>query len=413
MPAKICIVGARTDEGKTGIAVCEDWRKMKDWVENEDIQECGKFFQWLHLHPEESGCEYETSKYVSTVLKEEGYRIIQVSNTGFIAFLDLGCRETIALRAELDALQISGDYWEDDIPGKIVHACGHDGHMAMLMTTGKILARKRDCLKTNVALLFEEGEEKGLGNEALRIAMEPLGIKSVWGLHVEPEVESGKIALVPGMIMAGDTDIEIRLVGEGGHASRPDQCRNPINAAGELIQAVRSMWMDETTPGTAVSFSFTKIQGGKELNVVPDEVILGGSLRFFDKETAKTVISKIKERASHIAAMNECRVIFSDSMEIYGDITWNDPELCKKVRRVMEDYGLQERLTRLPPLYSSESFAHFSKKYPSLYVFLGNGRKGEEIPLHSRWFEADPSNFELGIQAALCFVEAESVRQEI
>lgn len=385
---------------------------MKDWIEQSDISECRLNYEWLHAHPEEGGQEYQTSAYVQNTLSERGYSIFRASETGFIAFLDLGFREAVALRAELDALSMDAEEESGDICHETRHACGHDGHMAILMAVGKILVRNKEQLKTNIALLFEEGEEKGIGNSPLREVMKPLGIKSVWGLHVEPEVESGRIALMPGVIMAGDTDVEIRIVGEGGHASRPDLCKNPIYVATEVVQALRTMWMEETKPGAKITFGLTKFLGGKELNVIPEEVILGGSLRFFDKEIARDILARMKKKIIGIVSLHGCKVQFSESMDILGDITWNDENLCEKVRDVMVEQGLGEAIIKIPPLYSSESFAHFCNEYPSIYAFLGN-RKGEEnVPLHSRDFQVDTNNFKLGIQAALCYIQAESMRKE-
>ena len=384
-------------------------------TKDEDLKKCKEYFEYLHKTPELSGEEIKTSEYIQNKFRELGYEIKKVSNTGFIAFLNLNQKSTIALRAELDALPILED--EDHVIKScnrgISHACGHDGHMAMMMTVGEILARNREKLNINIAILFEEGEETGVGNPFLRKALESFDIRSIWGIHFEPDLPSGLISITEGPIMAGDTDIEIIIKGKGGHSSRPDYCNNPINAVAAIIQSIRLFWADIINPESKTTFSFTKINAGEGLNIIPDTAYIGANLRFFDKEIAKFIISSIKKRVKLIAEEYGCEVEFSESLDVYGNITVNDIDLTRRIKNVMCENNLAESIEELKPLYSSESFANFCEKHKCVYAFLGNQPGNENIPLHSSKFMIDTNQFELGIKSSLCYVETENYRGDI
>ena len=384
-------------------------------TKGEDLKKCNEYFEYLHRNPELSGKEVKTSEYVQNKFRELGYEIEKVSNTGFIAFLNLNQNSTIALRAELDALPIIEDETHiiKSYNRGISHACGHDGHMAMTMTVGEILSRNREKLNVNVAILFEEGEETGIGNIFLRNALENFNIRSIWGIHFEPDLPSGFISITEGPIMAGDTDIEIIIKGKGGHSSRPDYCNNPINAVAAIIQSIRLFWADIINPESKTTFSFTKINAGEGLNIIPDTAYIGANLRFFDKEIAKFIISSIKKRVKLIAEEYGCEVEFSESMDVYGNITVNDVDLTRRIKNVMCENNLAESIEELKPLYSSESFANFCEKHKCVYAFLGNQPGNKNIPLHSSKFIIDTNQFELGIKSSLCYVETENYRGDI
>lgn len=378
-------------------------------ISDRDLDNCLAYFKHLHAYPEVGGQEFKTREYVSGLLKNIGYEIVPVSTTGFIAYLDVQAEQTLALRAELDALPIE-ECSSSELKSKnkgVFHACGHDSHMAMLITVGEILQRNSEILKNNIAIIFEENEENGTGIAVLCDALEKLNIKSIWGIHVEPDVKAGLIALSEGPIMAGSSDINILIKGKGGHSSRPDYCHNPINAMGAILQSIRTLWTDVIPPDSGTSFCFTKVSGGTELNIIPDEVYLGGNLRFFDFDTARMIIEKIRMRSSYIAGEYECEVEITDTLDESGGTTRNDVELCKRVTQQMRDNGWGDKLISIPPLYSSESFSHFCKKYKCLYAFLGNG-SGENVPLHSSRFSVDLNQLPLGIAATLAYVEAEN-----
>lgn len=381
-------------------------------VNEEDLIKCNKYYEYLHKNPELSGEEFETSIYIQNKFENLGYEIIKVSKTGFIAFLNLNFKETISLRAELDALPILEDekHIIKSCNRGISHACGHDGHMAMMLTVGEILSRNKEKLNINVAILFEEGEETGIGNPPFITALKKFNIRSIWGIHFEPDLPSGFISISEGPIMAGDTDIEIIIRGKGGHSSRPDYCNNPINVVAAIIQSIRLFWADVIDPESKSTFSFTKVNAGDGLNIIPDTAYIGANLRFFDKKIAKFIISSIKKRVKLIAEEYGCEVEFSKSMDIYGNITINDIDLTRKIKNTMKENNLEENIRYLKPLYSSESFANFCEKYKCVYSFLGNQPENKNTPLHSSKFIIDINQFELGIKSSLCYVETENYR---
>lgn len=379
-------------------------------ISDNDLERCNKYYKYLHKNPELSGEEFKTSEYIKNKFINIGFEIITVSKTGFIAFLNLNHKSTVALRAELDALPITEDnsHTIKSINDGISHACGHDGHMAMMITIGEILFRNKEKLNVNVAFLFEEGEEIGIGNPALKKSLNLFNIRSIWGIHFEPDLPSGFISLTEGPIMAGDVDIEIKIKGKGGHSSRPDYCNNPINAVASIIQSIRLFWSDIISPNSKTTFSFTKIKAGEGLNIIPDDAYIGANMRFFDREVAEFIIDSMKKRINLIVEEYGCEVEFSKSMDIYGNITINDEELTKRMINVMKKNDLSKNIRNLKPLYSSESFANFCENYKCIYAFLGNQPNKENIPLHSSKFIVDINQFELGIKSSLCYVETEN-----
>lgn len=383
-------------------------------IEYEDILFCEKIFKYLHSNPEVSGKEYKTSKFLKEIFRKWGYPIIELPGTGFIVeYISNLKGKTIALRAELDALPIQESnrnyYYKKEFISKnkgCSHACGHDAHMAMLTTVLYILHKRQIVLPGNILFLFEEGEEEGLGIGHMMDKLTNYNIEAVWGLHVTPNIPSGKVCIQPGVIMAGDVDILFTIEGEGGHASRPDVCKNPIDVAIEAITVINRLWVNEFPPELPITFAITTIQAGEKCNIIPEQVKIGGSFRFLDEELAKRILNRIKECITSIVKLHGCKVKYDPCMEVFGSATVNDGKLAMTVQEGFKEMGLVESIMQINPLYSSESFAHYGEKYPSLYSLLGvmNNDLGTLAPLHSPNFDLDISCFSLGILATFTFI---------
>ena len=192
------------------------------------------------------------------------------------------------------------------------HACGHDAHTAMLLGAMRVLAEQRDNLAGVIYFCFEEGEEDGRGILAMLNQLSAHGVDVCWGIHVYAGLESGKICVSAGPRMAGAAGVGIKVIGRGGHGSRPDMSVNPVFCAASILTNTATAWVNQITAGRTVTLGVTSIQGGEAPNVIPDTADILGSLRFFNDEEGEKAVRIFKNVAEHTAAMNNCQVQFDD-----------------------------------------------------------------------------------------------------
>lgn len=192
------------------------------------------------------------------------------------------------------------------------HACGHDAHTAMLLGAMRVLAEQRDNLTGVIYFCFEEGEEDGRGILAMLNQLSAHGVDVCWGIHVYAGLESGKICVSAGPRMAGAAGVGIKVIGRGGHGSRPDMSVNPVFCAASILTNTATAWVNQITAGRTVTLGVTSIQGGEAPNVIPDTADILGSLRFFNDEEGEKAVRIFKNVAEHTAAMNNCQVQFDD-----------------------------------------------------------------------------------------------------
>lgn len=368
----------------------------------------------LHRIPEVSGTEVKTSKYIRDVLERLGIPYQMVSKTGLIATLDTGKPGPhIALRADIDGLPVQES--ENNLAHKRnvisenqnCHACGHDAHMAMLLTSIRILRENVDSLCGILYFCFEEGEENGGGWEKLLNELTKKKIDACWGIHVYAGLESGKICLDAGPRMAGAAGIDFTVIGKGGHGSRPDMAINPVYCAATILTNMATAWVNQITAGKTVTLGITSIQGGEVGNVIPDTARILGSLRFFDGEEGKKAFALFKDVAEHTAAMNKCRIEYSDKMMIACDPVTNDARLAALAQKDCAEVLPENAVTSIEPWYASDSYSQYCKRFPSIYAHLGinNPSYGSGAPHHNSYFDVDENVLPLGVKATLRFAQ--------
>ena len=283
----------------------------------------------LHQHPELSGQEVETVKFLKAELQKlGGFDIHDVpGSTGFYAILDTGRKgRTIGLRTDIDGLPIEESpvngggkqkKWVSLNKG-VTQGCGHDGHMAIILGTARILSRLRSQLKGRFVFIFEEGEESNSGIRPMIAALKHDGVQFdvIYGNHVASNVPSGKVFVKPGPIMAGMATLAYHIVGRGGHVSRPDKSVNPVFAAADVLTSISVAWNNQLDLEKLVTLGVTQLEGGKVYNVIPNEVFIGGSLRFFDDEAGKHALNLVKSVSEHVAAAHGCTVSYTDRMKV-------------------------------------------------------------------------------------------------
>lgn len=348
----------------------------------------------FHMYPELGYEEERTSKIVEEHLKEWGYKIKRVG-TGIIADIGKG-EKTIALRADMDALPVQEENdtpYKSRVPGKM-HACGHDAHTAMLLGAAKIIAEHEDKLQNTVRLIFQPAEEGGNGALKMIDAGALEDVNAIFGIHVWMDLPSGIIGIHRGSFMAGAGEFEAKIRGRGGHGASPHQTVDPIPIAAQVILGFQTIVSRNMPPIETGVVSVTSICGGTAFNVIPEEVILRGTYRYFNPEIGEMLIRRMDELLKGISFAHSA----SSTLHIreITPPTINDPEMCAFVENVAEKLGL--KWGNVEPTMGAEDFAYYLGKVPGAFLTLGirNERKGIIYPHHHPKFDVDEDILYLG-----------------
>lgn len=359
----------------------------------------------LHANPEPGFQEFKTAEYISVKLKEYGIPFQSgVAKTGIVGMIrgNNPLQKTIALRADMDALPITeaNEVEYKSTNAGVMHACGHDVHIACLLGAAKILNELKDEFEGTVKLFFQPSEEMFPGG-AIKMIEEGVlknpKVVHVLGQHVLPSLEAGKIGLKPGRYMASTDEIYITVKGKGGHAATPELYINPLNIAAKLLLKLEEEFKRNKPKDSPSVLAFGRIIGEGRTNVIPDEVKIEGTIRAFDEEWRAKAHELITSFASSVA--NEmggsCIVHIAKGYPFLV----NDEELTNKIKHYAIDFLGSENVVDLETRMTAEDFAYFSQKVPSCFYRLGirNERKGIISNLHTSTFDVDESSISVGM----------------
>ena len=327
----------------------------------------------LHQNPELNYDVHQTAAFVAQKLESFGCDqvVTGIGRTGVVGIIkgNLGSGATVGLRADMDALPIveaTGKPYASQNPGKM-HACGHDGHTAMLLGAAKYLAETRN-FAGSVAVIFQPAEEGGAGGLAMVEdgMMDRFGISQVYGMHNMPGLPVGQFAIRPGPIMAGTAEFTITVKGKGGHAAMPHGAVDPIVTA---LQTIASRTVD---PLDSVVVTVTKFHGGDAYNIIPEQVELAGTVRTLRKEVAATAGDRIRAICAGIAAANDATV-HVDYDSNYP-VTFNHAEQTVLAGDVAATIASDAHVHRdIQPLMGGEDFSYMLEARPGAFIFIGNG----------------------------------------
>jgi amidohydrolase len=333
----------------------------------------------LHQIPELQYDVFETAKFVVDKLKSFGCDVVVsgIGRTGVVAIIQgkNGAGDTIGLRADMDALPIQEATnlpYASKTSGKM-HACGHDGHTAMLLGAAKHLAETRN-FSGSVALIFQPAEEGGAGGKAMVEdgMMDRFGISRVFGMHNIPGLDLGKFAACEGPIMAAADKFDIVVKGRGGHAAMPHQTIDPILAASQIVTALQSIVSRNTNPLASLVISVTKFHAGDAYNVIPQQAEIAGTVRTLQKEMRDTAERRIRETAAGIALA--CGVEVAITYSRYYPVTINHPEETQLAMRAARDVAGPKKVNdKLEPVMGAEDFSFMLEARPGAMIFMGNG----------------------------------------
>ena len=372
----------------------------------------------IHEHPELSGQEVRTAALVAEHLKKLGLEVrTNVGGTGVVAVLKGGRPGgVVALRADMDALPVTE---EVDLPFKshvrttvngvetgVMHACGHDNHVAILMGAAEVLASMRDRIPGTVLFIFQPAEEAsgtGLGGAASMLkdgAFNSPKPNAVFGLHVFP-YRAGDIVYKPAGVMASSDGLRIVVRGRQTHGAVPWGGVDPVVVASQIVlglQTIVSRQVDLTATPAIVTVG--TINGGVRGNIIPDSVVLTGTIRTFDPAIQKDIHARVKRTAESIA--ESAGATAAVSITLGNPVTYNDPALTEQMRPTLERVAGAGRATLGRPTTTSEDFSLYQQQVPGLFVFLGVTPEGVDPATaasnHSPRFFADEAALPVGVR---------------
>ena len=344
--------------------------------------------QHLHTIPELSFDCPKTAAFIKDRLEEIGVDAVHdgIAQTGIVALIEgQGDGPTIGLRADFDALPITeetGVPYASTHPGKM-HACGHDGHTAMLLGAAKYLAETRN-FAGRVALIFQPAEEAGGGGEVMvqEGIMERFGIGEVYAIHNAPGKDFGKFHTTAGPIMAAADTFHIHVTGKGGHGARPYDCVDPVVAACGIVTALQTIVSRNHNTAGSLVISATQIHTGTTDNVIPETAYINGTIRTFDKEVQAMVVHRMEEVVAGQAAAYGCTAQLE--IEFGYPPTVNDAAKADFAAQVAAEVAGPDGVdTAITPVMGGEDFSFMLEARPGAYLMLGQGAgAGVHHPLY-------------------------------
>jgi amidohydrolase len=385
---------------------------MKDKVEERILALARKYRDRVismrrefHMKPEASFREHETQVRIRRLLKRAGIRFeSNVAGTGVIGLIRGRGRKTVALRSDMDALEMTeetGLPFASQNPG-LMHACGHDAHMAMVTGAGFVLKALGGGLPGNVKLIFQPAEEKPPGGALGMIqagALRSPEVSALIGIHLWHPVREGQIALNSGPMSAAADDFRVVIKGTGGHGARPQETVDSIVVAAEYINALQTLVSRRTDPMESIVISLGKISGGTRFNVIAGRVEMEGTARTQSRSLRRRVPRMMRDLLKNICKAHGAR---GDLEYIWGfPALICDEQLTSLVRRACSDIvgGRNVRAHRGFEM-GGEDIAYFAEKVPAAVIFLGVGKKsGKSYPIHHPRFTFNEKVLETGTAA--------------
>lgn len=379
-----------------------DFLKEAKKIENEIIELRRK----LHRNPEIGFELKETNKIVEDFLKKENIPYYKVAKSGIVATIkgekQSSKEKTIAIRADMDALPLiekKETVYKSNTEG-CMHACGHDGHTAMVLGAGKVLNSLKNSFSGTVKLFFEPAEETTGGAQIMikeGVLLNPK-VDSVLGLHVDENLECGKIGIKRGTVYASSNPFIIKIFGSGAHGASPNKGIDSILIASEVVLALQSIVSREMSPTSPAVITVGKINGGRAQNAIADEVILEGMIRTVKIEDRKFITKRFREVVEGIVncKRGKCEITIHEGYPCL----LNDNNIYDFFYKSAEEIVGKDNIKIYEePTMGVESFSYFSLEVPSMFYWLGCRNEEKDIiyPAHSSLFDIDEEALAIGV----------------
>ncbi len=364
--------------------------------------------RYIHRNPELAFAEVQTADYIANELEQLGFEVSRgFGKTGLVAsFLRASDGPRFLLRFDMDALALqeqTGHNFASTIAGTM-HACGHDGHVAIGLTVAKILTELKSELSGRYYLLFQPAEEIGQGAAAMIAdgVLDLIKPDYAMAVHLWAEEPIGWFGITSGPVMAGSKDLQITIRGIGGHSARPHKAVDPIVASAHLITALQTIASRKIDPLESAVYSITQIHAGQTINVIPDSVTMSGTPRYFTPEVEHEIDASTKRICEGIAQAFGCEIEFT--LGVNAPPLVNHLAVCqaaeKAALKINPDFTIGKNLRMM----ASEDMALFLQRIPGAMFFVGAGKEDAEkrFPLHHPSFDFDEGSL---INAAALLVE--------
>lgn len=356
----------------------------------DEIVQSFPFFKQLrrdiHAHPELSFQEYRTAERIEKELLSYGLSVIKgLASTSVIGVLkgrDQGqTGRSIAIRADMDALPITelNTFEHASCEAGKMHACGHDGHVAIALAAAQYLSKQTALFEGTVYFIFQPAEEAGGGAQVMvqEGLFDTCAIDTIYALHNWPGLALGQVAVSQGPVMASSNEFRIVVSGKGAHAAMPHLAKDPIPVACELVQAFQTVISRNQSPIEAGVISVTMFHAGEATNVIPDRVTLQGTVRTFSFDVLDKIESRMREISHHLCAAHQMSGEFV--FERHYPPTINHIDAVSALKKAAQRIVGQERVIKQEPTMGAEDFAYFLLQKPGAYFFLGSGQSvGQE-----------------------------------
>jgi len=376
--------------------------------------------RWFHQNPELSNREFNTAEKVAEVLREMGLEpVTGIAHTGVIAIIEGGKPgPLVAIRTDMDGLPVTEqtglpfastaiDQYNGEQTG-VMHACGHDNHMAMLLGSAWVLNSVKDQLAGSVMLIFQPAEEGPPGDEeggAMLMLKEGIWDErkpeAVFGIHVGITTPGGQIAVRPGPLMAAADSFKLKVKGRQTHGAMPWKGVDPIVLAAQIVmafQVIESRQVNVTLAPSIISVG--RIAGGIRGNVIPDEVVMEGTIRTFDEAMRQDIHARMERTARAIAEAAGAGIEFELGLGTPAVI--NDPELLSRMLPTLQRVSGDNPVHDVTPQTVAEDFSIYAEQTPGLFLFLGNGPPDVDPATlaanHSPFFDMYEPNLEMGVR---------------
>ena len=358
----------------------------------------------LHAHPELSFEEYETAKYIRSILADmQNCRVVHLTETSTVAVFNEGQGKKIGLRADIDALPVEEECdhleFKSQNKGKM-HACGHDGHTAVLLGAAHYFNDHHDQLVNEVHCIFQHAEELIPGGAREMVATHYFDdFDFIYGHHLWSIMDTGLIDIKAGPASANSDLYELTIQGKGGHASQPHFCVDPVVIGSQFVAAIQTITSRQMDPYDSAVISNTVFQAGVigAENVIPDKVVLKGSVRTTTDETRNLIERQLERMIESMCDMYGASYDFKYHRGY--DAVHNDETLTERVRDIAESL-YPGHVVSEPPMMGGEDFSAFSNIVPSVYTFIGAGLEdpSARYPHHHPRFEIDEDSFKVGFE---------------
>lgn len=366
-------------------------------------QEVIRWRRHFHENPELSFRETETSRFIYETLQTFGHlEVSRPTQTSVMARL-IGARpgKVLAIRADIDALPIQEENevsYSSKNPG-VMHACGHDGHTAILLGAAKVLSSLHSEIEGEVRFLFQHAEELAPGGAQEMVSAGVMdGVDMIIGTHLWSPLETGLIGVAPGPVMASPDTFSMKIQGRGGHAGLPHQTVDAIATSAQVVTNLQHIVSRNTDPLESVVLSITKFAGGTAMNIIPDAVEIAGTVRLLNAELRPVIQDSMERVIKGITDAHGATYQFTYNEA--SDPVVNEPVVTQVIEETACELFGEEAVVRVKPNMGGEDFSYFLNEAPGTYFFTGSGNRELETdyPHHHPRFDIDESALEMGVK---------------